>query len=394
MYNNVMRHKDYTAAIYYSEEDGFFVGRILGIYDTVNFHGHSIEELREQFAVALDSYLSDCEVMGKTTGNPNQIYFVLPIYIAEVDADALNNAFFDGYSIVDIKHFYENYIDKLSDFNGLLHSDIPLPMPGMAITRPEARYVLLKKLGSNNDESVFRSEAYKAHLMITALRLYAQGSLHVHRLYFLSRTMHRNQRIETSTSLYDIENYCFNGNSEHASFKQYQISAETLKKLPSLIESIAKIYDRFWLPLSYFNQYHSSKTLIDKLIKLSIVWESTLLNGIQSELSYRFCIRGTHLLKKDSNSILKTAYDVRSSIVHTGDIDSKAIEKMRKFFNKDDSDFLVFFRFMNEYLEPLTREILNEFLKKMLGDNKNVTQVADAIDNEVFLKLSNTQAIG
>ena len=139
-----------------------------------------------------------------------------------------------------------------------------------------------------------------------------------------------------------------------------------LSPIESLIESIARVHKKFWLPLSYFNQYHSSKTPIDKLIKLSIVWESTILNGIQSELSYRFALRGTHLLKETLNFILKTAYDVRSCIVHTGDIDSSAAKKMRNLFNEDDSDSLVFFKFIKDYLEPVTRNILNEFLQKCL----------------------------
>ncbi len=70
MNNSVMRHKGYSAAIRYSEEDGFLVGRILGINDIVSFHGHSVEEVREQFKTALDSYLSDCEEMGKEPERP------------------------------------------------------------------------------------------------------------------------------------------------------------------------------------------------------------------------------------------------------------------------------------------------------------------------------------
>jgi predicted HicB family RNase H-like nuclease len=65
-----MRHKGYSAAIRYSEEDGFLVGRILGINDIVSFHGHSVEEVQKEFAVALDSYLSDCEEMGKDPERP------------------------------------------------------------------------------------------------------------------------------------------------------------------------------------------------------------------------------------------------------------------------------------------------------------------------------------
>ncbi len=70
MNNSVMRHKGYSAAIRFSEEDGVFVGRILGINDIVSFHGDSVDEIRRQFAVALDSYLSDCEEMGREPERP------------------------------------------------------------------------------------------------------------------------------------------------------------------------------------------------------------------------------------------------------------------------------------------------------------------------------------
>lgn len=70
MNNSTMRYKGYSAAIRFSEEDGFFVGRILGINDIVSFHGSSVAEVRKQFAVALDSYLSDCEEMGKAPERP------------------------------------------------------------------------------------------------------------------------------------------------------------------------------------------------------------------------------------------------------------------------------------------------------------------------------------
>lgn len=70
MNNSVMHHKGYSAAIRFSEEDGVFVGRILGITDIVNFHGDSVDEIKRQFSIALDSYLSDCAEMGKDPDRP------------------------------------------------------------------------------------------------------------------------------------------------------------------------------------------------------------------------------------------------------------------------------------------------------------------------------------
>lgn len=70
MNNSIMHHKGYSAAIRFSEEDGVFVGRILGINDIVSFHGSSVTEIKRQFSIALDSYLSDCEEIGKEPERP------------------------------------------------------------------------------------------------------------------------------------------------------------------------------------------------------------------------------------------------------------------------------------------------------------------------------------
>ncbi len=58
-----MTYKGYTAEIIYSDEDGFFVGHVVGIDDDiVSFHGDTDEELREAFEGVLDHYL---EVKGR-----------------------------------------------------------------------------------------------------------------------------------------------------------------------------------------------------------------------------------------------------------------------------------------------------------------------------------------
>ena len=53
-----MKYKDYTAEIIYSDEDGFFVGHVVGIGDDiVSFHGDTDEELQGAFESVLDHYL-------------------------------------------------------------------------------------------------------------------------------------------------------------------------------------------------------------------------------------------------------------------------------------------------------------------------------------------------
>ena len=65
-------YKGYTAEIIYSDEDGFFVGHVVGIGDDiVSFHGDIDEELQAAFEDVLDHYL---EVKGRAE-NPPQKHF-------------------------------------------------------------------------------------------------------------------------------------------------------------------------------------------------------------------------------------------------------------------------------------------------------------------------------
>ena len=65
-----MTYKGYTAEIYYSEEDGFFVGDVVGIGDDiVSFHGDTDEELQDAFEGVLDHYL---EVKGRPESPPQR----------------------------------------------------------------------------------------------------------------------------------------------------------------------------------------------------------------------------------------------------------------------------------------------------------------------------------
>ena len=65
-----MTYKGYTAEIIYSDEDGFFVGHVVGIDDDiVSFHGNTDEELQDAFEGVLDHYL---EVKGRPENPPQK----------------------------------------------------------------------------------------------------------------------------------------------------------------------------------------------------------------------------------------------------------------------------------------------------------------------------------
>lgn len=58
---NTMTHRGYTARIEFDERDNIFVGRVLGLRSIISFHGRTVDELREEFATAVDDYLADCD---------------------------------------------------------------------------------------------------------------------------------------------------------------------------------------------------------------------------------------------------------------------------------------------------------------------------------------------
>ena len=65
MYNSLMEYKNYHAKIDYDQEDQIFVGHVIGINDSINFHGGSVAELTEQFHNAVENYLVYCKKAGK-----------------------------------------------------------------------------------------------------------------------------------------------------------------------------------------------------------------------------------------------------------------------------------------------------------------------------------------
>lgn len=67
---NTMNHGGYTARITFDERDNLFVGRILGLRSIISFHGETVEELREEFAAAVQDYLQDCKELGVAPEEP------------------------------------------------------------------------------------------------------------------------------------------------------------------------------------------------------------------------------------------------------------------------------------------------------------------------------------
>lgn len=105
MSSNTMTYKGYVAAIQYSDEDGCFIGRILGIHDIVSFEGENVEDLRVDFRNAVDSYLATCAEIGKKpecqrSGKllvrlPSELHYQLAVQ-AESSGESINSLVVDA----------------------------------------------------------------------------------------------------------------------------------------------------------------------------------------------------------------------------------------------------------------------------------------------------------
>jgi predicted HicB family RNase H-like nuclease len=62
---NVMTYKGYAARIEFDQRDNIFIGKIIGITDSITFHGETVKELQTDFQAAVDHYAADCDAAGR-----------------------------------------------------------------------------------------------------------------------------------------------------------------------------------------------------------------------------------------------------------------------------------------------------------------------------------------
>ena len=63
--NNTIQYKGYIGSVEFSEENGMFYGKVMGIRSLVSYEGESARELLEDFHGAVDDYLESCKAKGK-----------------------------------------------------------------------------------------------------------------------------------------------------------------------------------------------------------------------------------------------------------------------------------------------------------------------------------------
>lgn len=63
--NNTIEYKDYVGSVEFSENDGVFFGKVLGIRSLISYEGTTATELIKDFHEAVDDYLEECKSIGK-----------------------------------------------------------------------------------------------------------------------------------------------------------------------------------------------------------------------------------------------------------------------------------------------------------------------------------------
>ena len=65
---NLLHYKNHVGSVFFSEEDGVFHGKVIGIADSISFEGDSVKALTKDFQNAIDEYLEFCAEVGKQPG--------------------------------------------------------------------------------------------------------------------------------------------------------------------------------------------------------------------------------------------------------------------------------------------------------------------------------------
>ena len=63
--NNTIQYKGYVGSVEFSEDDGIFFGKVMGIRSLISYEGENAHDLIEDFHGAVDDYLETYKAEGK-----------------------------------------------------------------------------------------------------------------------------------------------------------------------------------------------------------------------------------------------------------------------------------------------------------------------------------------
>ncbi len=66
----MLEYKGYKGQIDFDDEQGLIHGRVINIYDVVNFQGKTVDEIKAAFVDSIEDYLEMCEQVGEEPNKP------------------------------------------------------------------------------------------------------------------------------------------------------------------------------------------------------------------------------------------------------------------------------------------------------------------------------------
>lgn len=85
----MLEYKGYKGQIEFDEDSNMIHGRVINIYDVVNFKGTTAKEVKDAFEESIEDYLDMCEEMGEEPNKPFSGKFMV-----RTDPDLHKNIFF------------------------------------------------------------------------------------------------------------------------------------------------------------------------------------------------------------------------------------------------------------------------------------------------------------
>ena len=334
-------------------------------------------------------------------------FVIVPIYNIKVDKTLLDQVLADGFSLISKQHLKKEYFEFIKkntpvEILNLLNADLFVPDNQLLITRPFANYVLFKRtriekdLDKEEHKNIIMTIGNTINYIMLSLRLIQSGRCQINKCYILGEWFQSSFNLQCSSYLECLNTFRF----LHKDFieeEPYIINDKTFNQIKSLYNKTKRLYSNILnIPLDYFNQYYNAFGIFDRIIKLAIILESILLSGDNQELKYRLSIRACNILQKDVFDEFKAFYDIRSAIVHEGNLSDRECKKLIKFlpqysnleFNANVRS-KVLFDFVNNIIAQLVREILLKSIELITKDNINsLKNLNKFIDNNIVRNIS------
>jgi Apea-like HEPN len=247
------------------------------------------------------------------------------------------------------------------------------------------------KNGLSNQNATKQEVLYELGDIITALRLLKKGDIGAPAIYEKSHTPVLWQGVRMVNMLQQVRQF------PRTPFQYYELSEQGIPVLKELVNALHQLRKRQVTPSLYgdmtvalrrFNQSYNRELPEDQIIDLTITLESSLLAKVRDELSYRLSLRGAALLMptgkwepSESQALLKGMYDIRSKIVHEGQLLSDLEKNIKKLQRAEMPP-----REFPQQCEDIVRDVLKVYaLSEATG--QSMEQINDALDKSILESL-------